>query len=54
MWAGAGRSVRVRGGSGKIYKIPVGAGRVYILRVRGGSGQKFQPAQDSTAHSSRL
>jgi len=27
-------------GAGKIYQIPAGAGRVYILRVRGGSGQK--------------
>jgi len=33
-------------GAGKISQIPAGAERVSILR--GGSGQKFQPAQDFT------
>jgi len=31
----------VRGERGDISQIPVGAGQVQILQVRGGSGQKF-------------
>ena len=34
-------------GADKISQIPAGAGRVWNLRVWGGSGQWFQPEQDT-------